>query len=414
MNSQSVKWTIERLIASNSKAYNGRAKSMLNIKNILIENDSTIVFTTFTPNSSFIYNLVSPGIGILSPGSNDTAIYATGPFRVSKIVPDEKMIVEKFPYYHKGVPKVDRAVLNIIKHPVTRILAFNSGQIDIAVNYAENNIPNIQKSRDKAISFHPTARLCFFFVRVKDSPLSDYNIRNALNYAIDRKSIVEAVLWNVGGEASKSIFSPVIPWHNSNLPPYVYDPNKACLILDSLNIKDTDGDGIREKDGKDFIIDMWTYEGRITLKPTLEMVQEYFRRIGIGANIKITQKGSAINREMQLGKVDMSLQMWNVSPNGSPEYFIKRIMTSDAPSNYMGYVNTQVDSLVRKAENTFSFDEKKRLIDKIQDIIYDESPVIVLFHKSIISAYSKNIENFYTHPAEKKILTHIIEKVSRF
>lgn len=412
MNAQCVKWAIERLIDKKSTVYNGRVRSMLNIKDISIENDSTLIFTTIAPNSSFVYNLVSPGVGIISPGSNDSMIYATGPFKVRNVVPDEKMVVEKFSNYHKGVPKVEKAVLNIIKHPVTRILAFNSGQIDIALNYAENNIPNIRKSSDKAITCHPTARLCFFFVRIKDGPLSDYAVRRALNYAIDRQAIVETVLWNTGGMVSKSIFSPVIPWHNNNLAPYPYDPQEAARILDSLNIRDTDGDGIREKDGKDFTVDMWTYEGRITLKPTLELVQEFFRRIGIGTSIKVAQKGSAINREMQLGKVELNLQMWNVSPNGSPEFFIKRILTSDAPCNYMGYRNTQVDSLIRKTENTFDVKEKKLILDKIQKIIYDESPLIVLFHKSIVSAYYKNIAHFRTHPAEKKILTHLIEKKS--
>jgi peptide/nickel transport system substrate-binding protein len=412
MNAQSVKWSINRLTGKKSAVYNGRVRSMLNIRDISIENDSTLIFTTAAPNSSFIYNLVSPGVGIISTKSNDRAIYATGPFKIRNVVPDEKMVVQKFPEYHRGVPNVDVAIINIIKHPVTRILAFNSGQIDIALNYAENNLPNIRKSGDKAISCHPTARLCFFFVRVKDGPLSDRAVRRALNYAIDRRAIVETILWKTGGVVSKSIFSPVLPWHNSDLAPYVYDPQETMRILDSCGIRDTDGDGIREKDGVDFTIDMWTYEGRSALKPTLELVQEFFRKVGIAAVIQVTQKGSAINREMQLGKVELNLQMWNVAPNGSPEFFIKRILTSDAPCNYMGYRNIQIDSLVKKAETTFDFKEKKSLIDEIQKIIYDESPLIVLFHKSIVSAYYKNIVHFRAHPAEKKVVTHRIQKTS--
>ncbi len=410
LNAQSVQWSIQRLIDKDSRAYSGRIKAMLDIKNIVIKNDSTVIFTTFTPNSSFIYNLTSPGTGIISPGSKDSAIYATGPFQLRTIIPDEKMVVVKFSRYHQGVPKIDKAVLNIINNPVTRVLAFNSGQIDIALNYAESNVTEVQKSVRKKIVFHPTVRLCFFFARVKDGPLADRDVRRALNYAIDRKAIVEAILWNVGGVAANSVFSRVLPWYNGNLKPYPYDPEEAGRILDSLGIRDSDGDGIREKDGKDFSINMCTYEGRPSLRPTLELVQEFFRKIHIKSSIKITQKGSVINRETRLGKVALNLQMWNTAPNGSPEYFIKRVVVTGAPSNYMGYSNPEIDSLIRLAQHTFEFKRKKRMIDRIQEIIYIESPIIVLFHKSIVSAYDSDIEHFRTHPAEKKILTHVIEK----
>lgn len=260
------------------------------------------------------------------------------------------------------------------------------------------------------IHHSPTARLCFFFVRVADGPLADPRIRKAVNYSIDRREIVDAVLAGIGGEAGVSIFPNVLPWSNRGLKPYPYDPEKASRILADAGAIDNDGDGIRELNGRPVVLNMWTYEGRASLKPTLELVRSQLKRAGISSRIRVTRKGSPINQAMKKGEVHLNLQMWNAAPQGDPDYFISMVFTKNAGSNFMGYHNPELDELARKGKTTFDQKERKKIYDRIQEIIYEESPVIVLFHKSMVTAVNDDVENFRIHPAEKYILTHRLSR----
>jgi len=405
-----VKWTFNRIIDKNSPVFNKRLHGLLDIKKITVLDKYSILFETNRPNAAFLYNLTSPGTGIISPKSKGGNIYGTGPFMLKKVVPNEQVIVLRFNGYWGGKPKLAGAHLKIIKNPATRMLAFEAGQLDIATGFPETDAGRLKSRKGVKIVSQPTTRLCFFFVRVADGPLADPLIRKAVNYAINRDEIVEAVLAGIGGEVGASIFPPILPWSNKDLKPYPYDPGLASKLLAEAGAVDENRDGILEIKGHPLVLNAWTYEGRAALKPTLELVQEQLARVGIALNLKITKKGSPINRAMQKGYVHLNLQMWNTALQGDPDYFISQVFTSGQASNFMGYENPELDRLAKKGKNTFDFKERKKIYNKIQKIIYDDCPVIVLFHKSMVSAVCDYVENYRIHPAEKYLMTQEINR----
>ena len=410
LNASVVKWAINRIIDERSEVFNKRLQGLLNIKTITVKDNHTLVFETSKPNAAFLYDLTSPGTGIIGPGSNKYKIFGTGPFILEKLTPDEEVVVSRFERYWGGRPHLAKAHLKIIKNPATRMLAFESGQIDVVTAFPENDVKRITARKGVKIIHKATTRLCFFFVRCGDGPLADPRIRKALNYAINREEIIDAVLAGVGGETGASIFPRILPWHNRNLRPYPYDPDRASQLLTDAGAKDDNRDGILEFDGRPLILNMWTYEGRASLRPTIELVQARLIKVGIATRLKITKKGSPINQAMKNGEVHLNLQMWNVSPQGDPDYFITNIFTGNARSNFMGYHNSELDQLARKGKVTFDPQERKIIYNRIQEIIFDESPVIVLFHKSMVSAVHDYVGNYRIHPAEKYLLTPQIYK----
>ena len=72
--------------------------------------------------------------------------------------------------------------------------------------------------------------------------------------------------------------------------------------------------------------------------------------------------------------------------------------------------NSELDALARKAKTGFGFAERKRIYDRIQEIVRQDSPVIVLFHKSMISAVKDTVQSFEIHPAEKYLMTRELSK----
>lgn len=405
LNARAVKWSIDRIIDKKSEVFNIRIQKMLDIKNITVKDNDILVFETHKPNAAFLYYLTSPGTGIVSPGSSKERIYGTGPFVLDKVIPKEEMIVSRFDGYWGGRAKLAKVHLKIIRNPSTRMLAFEAGQLDVVTNFPENDVNRMASRKDVRIYHEPTNRLCFFFVRIADGPLADSRVRKAINHAINRQEIVDTVLGGVGGQVGASVFPGTIPWGNRNLKPYPYDPDKALKLLAEAGAKDSDGDGILEMAGRPLLLNMWTYEGRASLKPVLELIQAQLHRVGIITKLKITQRGSPISRAMRKGEVHLNLQMWNVAPEGDPDFFISNVFTGQAGSNCMGYHNSELDELARKGKVTFDPKKRKIIYDRIQEIIYDDSPVIVLFYKSMVSVAYNYVQNYRIHPAEKFLLT---------
>jgi peptide/nickel transport system substrate-binding protein len=403
---QAVKTSLERLIDEKSDGFNKRIQVLLDIKSIKVTGDRSLTVETRHPNAGFIYNLTSPETAIIDPSGK--ALAGTGPFQLERVVPNEKVVVNAFPGYWKGKPKLEQAELFVIKNPVSRMLAFESGKIDMATNFPELDAVRLIKAGRARIEYSPTARLCFFFVRVKDGPLADPLIREALNFAIDRNQILDAVLGGIGGTMGGSVFPKVLPWCNNALSPYAYDPEKAVSLLESAGAKDLDGDGIREKNGRPLRLAMWTYETRAALKPTLELIKSQLTRVGIEARIRVTKKGSPINQAMEQGRVHLNLQMWNTAPQGDPDAFLSDVFLTGARSNFMGYTNPKLDRLLQEARACFDPARRSLLYNQVQQIIYEENPVIVLFHKSMVTAMTDRVRGYKIHPAEKYLLTHTI------
>ena len=405
-----VKWCFNRLVDENSLMFNKRIKELLDIKHITVKDAQTLVFETCQPNAAFINHLTEPATAIVSPSGTNKNIFGTGPFMLESVSPKENMIVTRFDKYWGAKPLLEKVYLNIIRNPATRMLAFESGQVDLAVNFPEMDANRIKARENVNILTSPTNRLCFFFVRTADGLLSDPRIRMALNYAIDRQEIVDTVLSGFGGKIGASVFPDILPWCNRNLSPYPHDLEKAKTLLAEAGAGDANQDGIVEINGTSLVLNAWTYEGRAAMKPVLELIQVQLAKAGIGTRLKVTQKGSPINRAMQKGEVHLGLQMWNTAPQGDPDFFLSNLFVSHAAANYMGYENHEIDELVKKGKATFDPAERKNIYDRVQEIIYNESPVIVLFHKSMITAVHDRVSGYRIHPAEKYLLTPKIYK----
>ena len=405
LSAKAVKWSLSRMLDEHSPVFNKRAEQLLDIKTITVKDDLHLQFETRQPNAAFLYDLTSPDTAIISPGSSVRHIFGTGPFKLDKVVPKEQMVLSRFEDYWGEKTQLEKVFLKVIRNPATRMLAFEANQLDIATYFPENDAVRIASRQNVRIVHQPTNRLCFFFVRTQDGPLADLRVRQAINYAIDRQQIINAVLVGIGGEACASVFPKTLPWSNRDLVPWPFDPDKALALLAQAGAKDSNGDGILEIAGRPLVLNMWTYETRAALKPTLELVQAQLSKVGIGSRLKVTRKGAPINQAMQNGEVHLNLQMWNTAPQGDPDFFISSIFTSDAGSNFMGYHNDALDTLARQGKVTFDPAKRKQVYDRIQRIIYDECPVIVLFHKSMVSAVYDYVKNYRIHPAERYLVT---------
>jgi peptide/nickel transport system substrate-binding protein len=405
-----VKYSFDRIVDPDSPSFNKRLATLLDLATITVNDPRRLVFTTREPNAAFLYDLTSPGTGIISTASGPKKFYGTGPFQLESVTAKEEVRLKRFDDYWQGRPKLKKVHITAIPDSSARMLAFESGRVDLATNFPENDALRLEKDDARQILARPTNRLCFFMVRVADGPLADPKIRRAINLAIDRQEIVSVVLAGIGGKVGASLFPEALPWHNADLAPVPHDPEKAKALLKRAGAVDTDGDGVVELDGRPLILNIWTYEGRPALKPTIELVQSQLARVGVGARLRVTKSGSPINAAMQKGEVHLNLQMWNAAPQGDPAHISGHIFKTGSEMNVMGYSNPRLDALIDKGKTTFEPEARKKIYDEVQALLYADCPVMVLFHKSSVAAAKNTVSGFRLHPAEVYALDHRVAK----
>lgn len=399
MTAQDVKASFDKLIEKDHPANNPRLWKLLGLKEIKVIDEKTLHFVTEKPNAAFLWSLTEPSAAVLKEGTKELPIIGTGPFVFQSAEANKHYVTRAFADYWGGKPKLDGIKLDKIGDASVAALALKAGDIDLVTNYSEPEFAELKKKGEGQRFSGETLRLFFFMPRVADGVLSNKALRQALSLGLDRNVIAEAALAGVGGSAANSIFpANMKSWVNGNLK-LPYDVAKAKKLLDEAGIKDSDGDGIRELDGKDITIKMRTYEGRAALRPTLEISQHMLSQLGLKVEIAIGEYG-ANNDALKAGEIQMNLQAWGTAPQGHPDYFPSTLVHSKAGYNYSGYSNPKMDALLEKARAEFDPAKAKPLYDEVQAIINDDLPLIPLFHKTQVSVGNGKVKGYRIHPAE--------------
>lgn len=184
----------------------------------------------------------------------------TGPWMVESYSKDQQAVLVRNPNYWGDMPKLSKIVLKVIPDPQTRVLALQSGEVDLAGGRMSNipleSLPLIAK--DSKLKLHRTEGSTSYYLIFKYNHefFHDVRIRKAINHAIDKKGVVDNLFGGVGKPA-QGLFQFTVPYVTErNNQGYPYDVNKARELLAEAGWKDADGDGILDKNGKPFKISL--------------------------------------------------------------------------------------------------------------------------------------------------------------
>ena len=378
---------------------NPRLLNLLDLKEIKVVDDRTVIFVTNKPNSAFLWALTEPAATVIKEGTDELPIIGTGPFVFVSATPKKQYVTRAFADYWGGKPKLDGIVMDSISDASAASLALQAGDVDLIPHYSEPDFAELKKKGEGQLFSNETLRLFFFMARTNEGVLSNKVLRHAISLGLDRDLIAEAALAGVGGTAANGIFpANMKSWVNEDLR-LPYDLEKAKQLLDDAGMKDTDGNGIRELNGKDIVIKMRTYEGRAALRPSLEISQQMLMQLGLQVEIAMGEWGTN-NDALKAGEIQMNLQAWSVAPQGHPDLFPSSLVRTNAGYNFAGYSNPELDALLEEARAEFDDAKNKPRYDKIQAIINEDLPIIPLFHKTQVSVGNGKVKGYRIHPAE--------------
>jgi peptide/nickel transport system substrate-binding protein len=202
-------------------------------------------------------------------------------------------------------------------------------------------------------------------------------VRKAIAYAIDKKEIVDVILYGLGSPAT----GPYVPntWpYNPNVEKYNYNPEKAKQLLREAGWKEN-SDGVLEKDGRPFQFTILTNVENPLRKNTATIIQWRLGKIGIKVDIQAREFSTLVNQFIDKRRFEAVILGWSIGLDPDQYDIWHSSKTKEKELNFVSYNNPEVDELLEKGRRTFDIRERKKAYFRIQEILADELPYIFLY-----------------------------------
>jgi peptide/nickel transport system substrate-binding protein len=326
----------------------------------------------------------------------------TGPFKFVSARGLEEIVLERFDDYWGGAPDLEpvgpacvrQAVFRVVPEASTRVAALLAGEVDIIQAVPAELIDTLDQTPGVQLKTAPSTQPKWMEMNVNLAPFDDVQVRQAMNYAVDKDLIIEAIY---GGRAV-ALPGPLSPYNNfvnKSLSPYPYDPDQALALLAEAGWTDSDGDGMLDKDGQPFAFTIDTIE---EWRPLAEAVAGQYREIGIDAGVRFWEY-SVVKPLLQAGERQAYLDDWGDSafdPVGHFEAKWHGFVEGEpyGRGNFSGYNNERVNELTKLGETTGDPAERQAIYDEAQQLVYDEAPAVFLILPEEAEAARADITNW--------------------
>jgi peptide/nickel transport system substrate-binding protein len=294
-----------------------------------------------------------------------------------------------------GPANIDHLVERIIPDPGAQFLELMADNIDSLsmdpITYARiiPSRPELKARLNQYKSLGNTYTYLGF--NLKRQPFNDVRIRKAINLAIDKQEIIDGVYLGLG-EPIASPYKPGTRWSNPDLKPYPFDPQQARSLLAEAGYKDSDGDGIVEKNGRKLSFEVLTNHGNKEREKTVVIIQRRLKEIGIDIHIRTIEWASFITRFIKTGDFDAVVLGWQLGLE--PDQFAIWHSSQQKPGqfNFIGYSNPKVDKLLEQGRKEFDPDKRMHIYHQFAEALYEDSPIVYLSAGYNLTAIHKRVQ----------------------
>lgn len=332
----------------------------------------------------------------------NAAPVGTGPFRFVEWRRGDRVVLKANETYFAGRPHLDELVFKLIPQDQTQIAAYRTGQLDMTSLSAEqwNQVKDDQSFMAGASVFEYYSRQFFFIGWNMDGSnpfFTDARVRRAMTYAMNRQGVLDRILQGHGVVCS----GPFYPngWEcNRSVTAYPFDPEKASALLDQAGWKDSDGDGVRDKNGKPFAFECLVPAQVDMFSRWLEVFQQDLKRVGVDMSIRKIEWSVFLDRTGR-HQFQACLTGWSLGDDPDPFQLLHSSQAKLLPDgmgagqNDFSYANPEVDRLIEAQQRTFDRTERQKDLWKIHELVAEDQPCTFLFMGSQIAAVRNRFQN---------------------
>ncbi|MBO5617498.1 MAG: ABC transporter substrate-binding protein, partial [Pseudobutyrivibrio sp.] len=272
-----------------------------------------------------------------------------------------------------------------------------SGDIDAAYGMAYEAYPNFENDNFQFSSIQ-TSRAFFASMNMTSPVIKDDAVRKAIAMGIDKEGFVATLLDGHGVVGNGAFPDGFSQFGGDNIKTETYNPEEAKKILEDAGWVDSDGDGIREKDGKDLVIRWLTYPSRQELPLLAESVQSTLKEIGMNVDINCTANRRDFLADMS--SFDIYASALVTAPSGDPQYFFTTSCVPGMDYNFGAYDNAEVTALINELSTEFDTDKRAELAIELQQKILDDNAYIFCSFLQMNMISKANVSNWTAHACD--------------
>jgi len=329
-------------------------------------------------------------------GSDPTRVVGTGPFKFQEWRPGESVTLVRNDDYYGKVPFIDAYTMRVWPDQTAAVNALLNGEID-AVALESADVAAVEGTPGVAVTEFPSRGFLFYEFNLDPDVTTkwqDQRVRQALLYALDRESIVNDILLGYAELAQGT--QPAVSYAyapDQVTTKYSYDPDKAAALLTEAGWIDSDGDGIRDKDGEALSFELLYPGGLAEWDQLVAYVQDAWSAVGVDARPRALEFPALIEATTTNPTFDIAFYRfgWDASFMQDAMFGCDQYQVG---FNDMKYCNPKLDEIFAESKRTFDENARRELLIQASNIVNDEQPVGILVFEKGHAAYNDSLRNY--------------------
>jgi len=370
------------------------------IKSVEKVDDHTLKVSLNNPDATFIPLLSQDFASILSaeyadqnmkagkPEQTDLEPVGTGPFQLVAYQRDAVIRYKANAQYWKGKAPLDNLVFAITPDASVRWQKLKAGECHVMLQPNPADLPAMKADPSINVLSQPGLNVGYLAFQTEKKPFDDARVRQALNYAINKQSIIDAVFQG-SGTAAKNPMPPTVWGYAEDVQDYAYDPAKAKQLLKEAGIENLK-------------TNIWAMPVTRPYNPNArrmaELIQSDWKSVGVDAEIVSYEWGEYLKRS-KAGEFETLLLGWTADI-ADPDNFLGTLLGCDAVgnTNRARWCNKEYDALIKQAKRTTDQAERTRLYEQAQKIFKEQAPWATIAHSIVNQPVRNEVVDFKIDP----------------
>ncbi|MFC4801432.1 ABC transporter substrate-binding protein [Neobacillus sp. GCM10023253] len=370
------------------------------IEEVKAIDQNTVQFTLAKPQANFLANLGMHAFGIISPEAikkygtkiNENPV-GTGPFKFESWTRNDSVtLVKNENYWKKGLPKLDKLIYKVIPDNSARLTALKNGEIDIMVSLNPSDLSSVKEDKNLQVTLRPPLNVGYLSINNTKEPLDNPKVRQAINYAIDKKGIADAFYYGLAAPVKNML--PSSSWaYNNDVKDYEYDVDKAKQLLAEAGYPN----------GFELQFSV-TSNSRIYMQQPVKMVEAMktsLEKAGIKVKV-VSLEWAAYIDQLRKGEHMIGMIGW-VGDNGDPDNFLYSMLSKNnavkgAAQNHTFYQNNEVSDLLMQAKSVMDQNERAKIYKKVQELVHEDAPSVPLVEVKEPVVTASYVKGYFPHP----------------
>jgi peptide/nickel transport system substrate-binding protein len=383
-----VKFSFERALDPNTKS--PQYGNIRAIKEVQIIDPFTVQLITDKPFPLLLERLVFFPIipkkhyeEVGAQAFAENAPVGTGPYKFVEWKRDQYLKLERFEQHWRGPASIKNLIIRVIPETSTQIAELKTGGVDIIRNLSPDLIPDLRANPNTYVSTAPILRTHYVQLDMREAPFDKKAVRQAANYAVDRKAILDKLMGGLG-RVVPTVINPMAFGYDPQVEGYPYDPKKAKELLKQAGYPNG--------------VDITLHIGASAAfnRQIAEALTEMLTEVGLRTNLKIWDPGPAWNKFFQgEGKATHGfIGSWGYYSTFDADAILHPLYHTE-PGGWVGKWYTRVaglDQLIDEARSTVDKATRLATYTKIQQLIKEEAPSIFLFHQHDMLGLHKRVQ----------------------